>query len=80
MPISAYVEADVPQDGVSKLLKVVADLGVIATSKIPTVRGADGELHYKVSYQIQIIFNSGDTVYELIHDNINYGRVSAEYI
>ena len=67
-------------ENATKLVEVTANLGLIATFKIPTIQGADGHMYYRVDYEIAIIFNSGDTVYELVHDNINYGRVASEYV
>ena len=42
--------------------------------------GADGYLYYKLNYDIEVTYYSAYTKYELIHQNVNYGSVAAEYI
>ena len=62
------------------LVRVTADLSRVAPSKIPIKKGADGQNYYHIKYDFQVTFYSGDTAYELIYDNINYGRVTSEYV
>ncbi|KAG8530983.1 uncharacterized protein KY384_004340 [Bacidia gigantensis] len=65
---------------VQKLVSVNADLSRISPSLLPTKMGADGAMYYIIKYKIQVTYHSADTVYELIHNDINYGRVKAEYV
>ncbi|KAL8898343.1 MAG: hypothetical protein Q9192_002125 [Flavoplaca navasiana] len=65
---------------VSKLVEVSANLGRIPRRKLPGVLGADGHAYYKINFAIEITCCSAYTKYELIHDNINYGPVTAEYV
>ncbi|KAL8872825.1 MAG: hypothetical protein Q9198_007141, partial [Flavoplaca austrocitrina] len=65
---------------VSKLVEVSANLGRIPRRKLPSVLGADGHAYYKINFAIEITYCSAYTKYELIHDNINYGPVTAEYV
>lgn len=66
--------------GVTKLVEVEADLSRIPVALIPKAKGADGKMYYKIDYQIQITYYSAYTTYELIHNKINYGLVSSEYV
>ncbi|KAL8930745.1 MAG: hypothetical protein Q9208_000286 [Pyrenodesmia sp. 3 TL-2023] len=65
---------------VQGLVTVSADLSRIPLSQLPRTRGADGQLYYKIVYEIEITYHSGYTTYELIHDGINYGPIAAEYV
>lgn len=47
---------------------------------MPKVTGADGLLYYKVDFAVEITYYGAYSKYELIHDNINYGPVTAEYV
>ena len=62
------------------LVKLNADLGQIAESKLCRRKGADGEHYYHTSYEIEVTYYSAHTKYELIYDGHNYGAVSAEYV
>ncbi|KAK4692415.1 hypothetical protein P7C71_g4786, partial [Lecanoromycetidae sp. Uapishka_2] len=66
--------------GVKELVVLKADLSRIPTHLLTTKTGADGQTYYKISYEIQITFYSASTTYELIHNNINYGHVTAEHV
>ncbi|KAL8756092.1 MAG: hypothetical protein Q9184_004603 [Pyrenodesmia sp. 2 TL-2023] len=65
---------------VQDLVVVTADISRIPPSRLPQVRGADGLNYYKLNFAIEVTFYSGYTTYELIHNNINYGPVAAEYV
>ncbi|KAI4268936.1 MAG: hypothetical protein L6R38_007672 [Xanthoria sp. 2 TBL-2021] len=62
------------------LVEVSANLSRIPRRKLPRVLGADGHSYYKISFAVEITYCSAYTKYELIHDNINYGPVTAEYV
>ena len=64
----------------TQLVKVEADLSRIPKSKIPKTKGADGKMYYKIDYEIQITYLSAYTKYELVHQKVNYGSVTAEYV
>ena len=49
-------------------------------TRIPKKRGADGKMWYEISYEIEVTYFSAYTKYELIHDKVNYGAVTAEYV
>ena len=63
-----------------ELVKVTADLGIIPPGRIILEKGADGQMWYKVTYQIKITYYSAKTTYELLHEGVNYGSVDAEYV
>ena len=65
---------------VTELVKVTADLSRIPARRIPQEEGDDGQMWYKVTYQIQITYYSAYTTYELIYGGVNYGRVASEYV
>ncbi|KAI4261497.1 MAG: hypothetical protein L6R42_003302 [Xanthoria sp. 1 TBL-2021] len=62
------------------LVEVSANLSRIPRRKLPRVLGADGHSYYKISFAVEITYCSAYTKYELIHENINYGPVTAEYV
>lgn len=66
--------------GVRKLTQLRADLSKIPTHLLPTKKGADGHVYYKIEYDIQVTYYSAYTKYELFYNGINYGSVSAEYV
>lgn len=65
---------------VVKLVGLEADLSVVPAVKFPLKRNRFGVPYYEVSFAIEVTFFSAYTKYELIHDNINYGAISAEYV
>ncbi|KAL8676432.1 MAG: hypothetical protein Q9224_007287 [Gallowayella concinna] len=65
---------------VSKLVKLRADLSRIPLSQIRTVTGADDLLYHLINFSVEVTHYSGYTKYELVHNNINYGPVTAEYV
>ncbi|KAL8847996.1 MAG: hypothetical protein Q9221_006958 [Calogaya cf. arnoldii] len=65
---------------VCELVEVSADLSRIPRRKLPKVLGADGHWYYKIGFAVEITYCSAYTKYELIHDNVNYGPVTAEYV
>ena len=65
---------------VSKLVDVKADLSRVPVHTFPKSPGADSRQYYPVISEIEITYYSGYTKYELIHNNINYGLVIAEYV
>ncbi|KAL8736565.1 MAG: hypothetical protein Q9181_002356 [Wetmoreana brouardii] len=65
---------------VQSLVQVSADLGRIPIYKFAKATGSDGRVYYKVDFQIEVTHYSAFTKYELIHDGINYGPVTAEYV
>ena len=65
---------------VCTLVEVSADLSRIPHCKFPSVLGADGHAYYKIDFAVEVTYCSAFTKYELIHDNINYGPVTAEYV
>lgn len=65
---------------VVKLVELNADLGLVPEEKFPRKANPNGVHYYKIFFQIEVTYFSAYTKYELIHDNINYGAVSAEYV
>lgn len=65
---------------VIKLVKLSADLSRVPATKFVQTRNRNGIPFYYIEYQIEVTYFSAYTKYELIHDNINYGAVSAEYV
>lgn len=65
---------------VIKLVELKADLSVVSAEKFPQKRNRSGIPYYVVRFQVEVTYFSAYTKYELIHDNINYGVVSAEYV
>ncbi|KAL8992491.1 MAG: hypothetical protein Q9188_007572, partial [Gyalolechia gomerana] len=43
-------------------------------------QGKDGEEWHIIDFALRVKFGSGETVYELVQGNKNYGRVTAEYV
>ncbi|KAL8943815.1 MAG: hypothetical protein Q9216_000808 [Gyalolechia sp. 2 TL-2023] len=69
------------KDGrVQDLVTVTADLSRIPVHRLPQALGADGLSYYRIDFAIEITYYSGHTTYALVHDNINYGPVAAEYV
>ena len=68
------------QGDVAHLADLKADLSRIPAHKISIKRGEDGLRYYSLDYQIQITHYSASTTYELIHDGVNFGEVSAQLI
>ncbi|KIW19845.1 hypothetical protein PV08_00420 [Exophiala spinifera] len=56
-----------------------ADLSTISTSVIPIERGADNRRYYKLDYEIKATFFSAHTEWSLWYNNVEYGKVRAEY-
>lgn len=73
--ILIYTKGDVV-----KLVELNADLGVVPEEKISIRYSPFGVPYYKVAFQVEVTYFSAFTRYELIHDNVNYGPVSAEYV
>lgn len=67
-------------DGVSKLVKVKADLSRIQSDKFPVAKGADDKLYYQIWFEIEVTYYSAYTKYELVYNDVNYGPVNAEYV
>ncbi|KAL8681934.1 MAG: hypothetical protein Q9186_001942 [Xanthomendoza sp. 1 TL-2023] len=65
---------------VNTLVTLSADLSRIPLHLFPTSTGADGLLYYKIQVSVQVTHYSGYTKYELIHNKINYGPITAEYV
>ena len=65
---------------VSKLVDVKADLSRVPAQNFRKTQGADYLQYYRIEYEVEITYYSGYTKYELIHNNINYGPVIAEYV
>ncbi|KAI4218635.1 MAG: hypothetical protein LQ349_008631, partial [Xanthoria aureola] len=63
---------------VVEVLKV--DLSKIPTKNLTKRTGAEGEEYYIIDYAVRVTCYSAETVYELLHNGRNYGRVSAEYV
>lgn len=65
---------------VYQLVVLEGNLSRIPASRIPTKKGADGMMYYILEFDIQVTYYSAYTTYELFHNNINYGSVTAEYV
>ena len=87
--LEAFVASDPANTGaplypletqVRRLVEVTADLSRIPANKVRQVEGADGDMYWKIPFQVEITYYSAYTAYELIHDGINYGAVTAEYV
>lgn len=57
-----------------------ADLSIVPAENFPPKLNRKGLRYYEVFFQIQVTYFSAYTKYELIHDNFNYGPISAEYV
>lgn len=68
------------KDKVLQLVELNADLGIVPSKKFPQKKSRTGNSYYVVDFQVEVTYFSAYTKYELIHDNINYGAVSAEYV
>ena len=66
--------------GITQIVDVKADLGLIPEHRLRQARGADGKMWYETDFQIEITFFSAYSKYELIYGGINYGPVAAEYV
>lgn len=71
---------DFRTEGVTELVKLTADLSRVPLSLFPTHTGRDDEQYYFVHFQVEITYLSAYTKYELIHNDVNYGAVAAEYV
>ena len=76
----ARKETEKEAAGVTLLVKLQVDTSQIPAYVIKQTVGADGVSYYKLSYQIQVTHYSAYTKYELVHENVNYGSVTAEYV
>lgn len=65
---------------VIKLVLLTADLSIVPAERFPRKHNRKGVPYYLVKFQIEVTYFSAYTKYELIHDDINYGAVSAEYV
>ena len=61
------------------LAKLKAHLGQIPAHLVNRNLGADGRSYYILNIEIEVTHYSAYTKYELIHKNVNYGSVTAEY-
>ncbi|MCJ1230796.1 hypothetical protein MMC12_007470 [Toensbergia leucococca] len=66
--------------GVVRLVTVDADLQRVPVADFPTKTGADGYLFYEIGVAVEVTYYSAYTRYELIHNGVNYGAVTAEYV
>ncbi|MCJ1269841.1 hypothetical protein MMC22_009734 [Lobaria immixta] len=88
LTVDIYACADPDNNGApmylnSNVVKVVelnADFGLVPKQKLLQKVNPNGVPYYEISLQIEVTCFSAYTKYELIHDNINYGAVSAEYV
>ncbi|GKZ16561.1 hypothetical protein AbraCBS73388_000141 [Aspergillus brasiliensis] len=55
-------------------------LSQIEKSRIPTCRGADGELYYTILFQIHAVYYSAHCEYTLWYEDHEYGSVKADYV
>lgn len=63
-----------------RIVTIKADLSRVPVSKFTQAVGRDGKPYYVIEYAIDVTYMSAYTKYELIHDNVNYGLVVAEYV
>jgi len=66
--------------GIRDLVTVTADLSRIPEKLFRQQRGTDGEMWYAIGLKIEVTYYSACTKYELVHNGINYGTVTAEYV
>lgn len=71
---------DFRTEGVTELVKLTADLRRVPLPLFPIRTGRDDEQYYIVDCQVEITYLSAYTKYELIHNDVNYGAVAAEYV
>jgi hypothetical protein len=55
------------------------DLDTIQKSRIPVVRGKDGEDYYQIHYQIHARYFSAHCEYSLWYEGKDHGSVKVEY-
>ncbi|KAL8693927.1 MAG: hypothetical protein Q9218_001341 [Villophora microphyllina] len=65
---------------VHHLVTATADLRRIPAHRFPRTMGSDGHSYYRVEFAVEVTYCSAFTKYELVHNNINYGSVAAEYV
>ncbi len=63
-----------------RLVELKGEFNRIPTSRIQTRKGADGKMYHILVFDIQVTYYSAYTTYELFHNDINYGSVTAEYV
>ena len=66
--------------GVVGLANVSSDLSQVPIHLYPEVLGEDREVYYDVKYHFEVTFYSAYTKYEFVHNGLNYGQVTAEYV
>jgi hypothetical protein len=71
---------DFRTEGVTELVKLTADLSRVPLPLFPIRTGKDDEQYYILNFQVEITYLSAYTKYELIHNDVNYGAVAAEYV
>lgn len=71
---------DFRTEGVTELVKLTADLSRVPLPLFPIRTGRDDEQYYILNFQVEITYLSAYTKYELIHNDVNYGAVAAEYV
>ncbi|KAI0865907.1 actin-like ATPase domain-containing protein [Xylaria cubensis] len=57
----------------------LADLNKIPKDKLEKEKGADGQLYYKIGFQIQMTCHSANISFDLLHEGIKYGSVETDY-
>ncbi|KAL8866175.1 MAG: hypothetical protein Q9198_009005 [Flavoplaca austrocitrina] len=67
-------------EGVEVVEVLKVDLSKIPTTNLQKRTGADGEEYYIIDYALRLTCYSAETVFELLHNRRNYGKVSAEYV
>lgn len=80
IPHGLIVALTCRKGNINKLVELKADLSIVPIGKFPLKYNGKGVPYYVVSYEIEVTYFSAYTKYELIHDNINYGAVSTEYV
>ncbi|GKZ29954.1 hypothetical protein AbraIFM66950_007292 [Aspergillus brasiliensis] len=55
-------------------------LSQIEKDRIPTCRGADGELYYTINFRIHALYYSAHCEYTLWYEGRNYGSVKVDYV
>jgi len=48
-------------------VELTADTSAIPEWSIPKIKGADGEMYYRIDFTIEVTYQSASTKYEFVH-------------
>lgn len=68
------------KDRVVRLVELGANLSNVPEGTFRQDRGADLQIYYTVSFEVEVSYSSAFIKYELICNGVNYGAVAADYV